>query len=135
MILKCFYLLLPWSSIDFVSFSKAFSKGEVNLTVCYYHVTYGLPECQGTACLKQVPYLLSDSKIIWTHNHIVCKWTLNHLAKMVKWLWVWIVLLSLRSKPSLLYDSSFISSSISPVRYSYLSNFPDDKMILLLVFC
>ena len=35
-------------------------------TVCYYHVTcefqsestlYNLPECQGTPCLKQVPYL------------------------------------------------------------------------------
>ena len=38
----------------------------VHLTVCYYHVTYEfqsestlycLPECQGTLCLKQVPYL------------------------------------------------------------------------------
>ena len=37
-----------------------------DLTVCYYHVTYGfksestlysLPECQGTPCLKQAPYL------------------------------------------------------------------------------
>ena len=38
----------------------------VHLTVCYYHVTYEfqsesklycLPECQGTSCLKQAPYL------------------------------------------------------------------------------
>ena len=37
-----------------------------NLTVCYYHVTYefqsesilfSLPECQGTPCSKQAPYL------------------------------------------------------------------------------
>ena len=36
------------------------------LTVCYYHVTYefqsestllSLPECQGTPCSKQAPYL------------------------------------------------------------------------------
>ena len=41
------------------------------VTVCYYHVTYevqsestlySLPECQGTPCSKQAPYLnLSDS--------------------------------------------------------------------------
>ena len=37
-----------------------------NLTLCFYHVMYefqtestlySLPECQGTPCLKQVPYL------------------------------------------------------------------------------
>ena len=28
----------------------------------------------------------SDSHGIWTHNHLVCKWTLNHLAKLSKWL-------------------------------------------------
>ena len=36
------------------------------MTVCYYHVTYeseseftlySLPECQGTLCSKQAPYL------------------------------------------------------------------------------
>ena len=29
---------------------------------------------------------LSDSNVIWTHNHLICKWTLNHLAKLAKWL-------------------------------------------------
>ena len=29
---------------------------------------------------------LSDSNEIWTHNHSVCKRTLNHLAQMTKWL-------------------------------------------------
>ena len=29
---------------------------------------------------------LSDSNGILTHNDLVCKWTLNHLAKLVKWL-------------------------------------------------
>ena len=29
---------------------------------------------------------LSDTKGIWTHNHLVLKRTLNHLAKLVKWL-------------------------------------------------
>ena len=29
---------------------------------------------------------LSDSNEIRTHNHLVCKQTLNHLAKLAKWL-------------------------------------------------
>ena len=29
---------------------------------------------------------LSDSNAIWTNNHLVCKRTLNHLAKLTKWL-------------------------------------------------
>ena len=62
------------------------------LTVCYYHVTYefqsystlyNVPECQGTPCSKQAPYL----KFKWQQRdsnpqHIVPKRTLNHLAKL-----------------------------------------------------
>ena len=52
---------------------------------------------------------LSDSSRIRTHNHLVCKWTLDHLAKLAslvkwfsvylqaKWLWVRIPLLSLNT--------------------------------------
>ena len=29
---------------------------------------------------------LSDSNGIWNHNHLVRKQTLNHLAKLAKWL-------------------------------------------------
>ena len=29
---------------------------------------------------------ISDSNGIWTHNHLVHKWTLNHKAKLAKWL-------------------------------------------------
>ena len=29
---------------------------------------------------------LNDSNRIWTHTHLVCKQTLKHLAKLVKWL-------------------------------------------------
>ena len=38
---------------------------------------------------------LSDSKVIRTHNHLVRKRTLNYLAKLAKWLWVQVTLLSL----------------------------------------
>ena len=42
------------------------SQYDIPLTVCYYHVTYAfhnestlysLPECEGTHCSKQAPYL------------------------------------------------------------------------------
>ena len=66
---------------------------KVHLNVCYYHVTYkfqsessllSLPECQGTFCPKQEPYL----KFKWyqrdtnPHKHLVRKGILNHLAKL-----------------------------------------------------
>ena len=66
----------------------------VHLTVCYYHVTYefqsestlyNLPECQGTPWSKQPWYWsLSDNNVIRTHNHLVRKGTLNHLAKGIQ---------------------------------------------------
>ena len=44
---------------------------------------YSLPKCQGTPSSKQVPDLsLTDSNAIPTHNVLVCKRTLNHLAKL-----------------------------------------------------
>ena len=32
---------------------------------------------------KKLRVCLSDSNGIWAHNHLVCKRTLNHLAKLV----------------------------------------------------
>ena len=32
---------------------------------------------------KKLRVYLSDSNGIWAHNHLVCKRTLNHLAKLV----------------------------------------------------
>ena len=66
------------------------------MSVCYYHVTHefqsestlcSLPECQGTPCSKQAPYL----NFKWQQrdsnsNHIVRKRTLNDLAKRACWL-------------------------------------------------
>ena len=68
----------------------------VHLTVYYYLVTYkfhsgfilySFPECQGTPCSKQAPYLTFEWQQ-WdrTHNHLVLKRTLNHLVKLAKWL-------------------------------------------------
>ena len=59
------------------------------LLSCHAHVLewiYNLewPECQGSPCSKQARYLiLSDSNGIRSHNHLVRKRTLIHLAKRV----------------------------------------------------
>ena len=67
----------------------------VHLTVCY-HDTHefqsestlrNLPECQITSCSKQAPYLkFKLQQRVCTHNHLVHKRILNHLAKLAKWL-------------------------------------------------
>ena len=68
----------------------------VHLTVCYYHVRYGF-QSDSTLyiCLNGKEILarnrrdissLSDYNGTPTHNHIVRKWTLNHLAKLTEWL-------------------------------------------------
>ena len=68
----------------------------VHLTVCYYHVTYEF-ESESTLCsCLNVKELLARSRHhIWrltdcngtrTHNHLVRKRTLNHSAKLAKWL-------------------------------------------------
>ena len=68
----------------------------IQLTVCYYHVTYefqsvstlyGLPECQWLLVWSRHHiWSSSDSNKIQTHNHLVCKQTLNHFTKLAKWL-------------------------------------------------
>ena len=47
--------------------------------------SHSLSECQGTPCSKQGPYL----KFKWqirSHNRLVRKRKLNHLAKLAKWM-------------------------------------------------
>ena len=62
-----------------------------HLTVCSYHVTYVtyvmLRVSEGTPCSKQAQYL--TFKWLQQHSnlqHLVPKQTLNHLAKLAKWL-------------------------------------------------
>ena len=82
------------------------------MPVCYDDVTYAFQsESTLYSCLNVKELLaqnrhgiwcLSDSNGIRTHNHLVCKQTLNHLAKWLSvrlrtnWLWIWFPLLSLR---------------------------------------
>ena len=66
------------------------------LTVCSYHVTYALQsESTLYICLNVKELLARNRRDIWslsdwngtrTHNHLVHKRTLNHLAKLAKWL-------------------------------------------------
>ena len=68
----------------------------VHLIVCFYHVTYEF-ESESTlySCLNVKELLAHSRRHIWTlsdcngtrtHNHLVRKPTLNHLAKLSKWL-------------------------------------------------
>ena len=52
---------------------------------------------ENAAIFSNFIYCLSDSNGIRTHNHLVCKRTLNHLASLAKWLsvclrvkWFWV---------------------------------------------
>ena len=67
-----------------------------NLSVCSYHVTDVFQsECILFSCLVVKKLLGWSKRKIWslidwnwtrTHNHLVYKRTLNHLAKLAKWL-------------------------------------------------
>ena len=71
---------------------KQIHKDKKALSVCYYHVTYAFQsESAFYSCLNVKEPLaqnrhdilsLSDSNWIRTRNHLVCKRTLNHLAKL-----------------------------------------------------
>ena len=67
--------------------------------VCFYHVTYEF-ESESTlySCLNVKELLARNRRHIWrlndcngtrTHNHLVRKRTLNHLAKLAIWLNGW----------------------------------------------
>ena len=68
----------------------------VDLTLCYYDVTcmfqsesthYSCRNVKELLAQKRCNiWVLSGSNGIRTHNHLVCKRTLNHLAKQAKWL-------------------------------------------------
>ena len=68
----------------------------VHLTVCSYHVTYTLQSESTVYSYLNVKELFALSRCeIWrlrdcnwtrTHNHLVHKQALNHLAKLAKWL-------------------------------------------------
>ena len=67
-----------------------------SLSVCYCQVTYAFQSVSTLYSFLNVKELLvrnrrdiwslSNSSRIQTHNHLVCKRTLNHLAKLAKWL-------------------------------------------------
>ena len=68
----------------------------VHLTVCSCHARYTFQRESTLYICLNVKELLalsrrkiwsfSDCNWTWTHNHSVHKWTLNHLAKLAKWL-------------------------------------------------
>ena len=74
---------------------------KTDLTVCSCHVTYALQsESRVYSTVgrgRREIWSLSDCNSTRTQNHLVCKRTLNHLAKLAKWLsvrlrtkWFWV---------------------------------------------
>ena len=74
------------------SFYKCFRQS-ISLTVCSYHVTYAFQsESKLYSCLNVKELFAQNRRKIWslndcngtrTHDHVVRKRTLNHLAKLV----------------------------------------------------
>ena len=91
-----FYILfyLFRLSRNYVNQVLTLSARSFIMTVCYYHVTYAFQiESKFYSCLNVKELLLrnrrnilslSGSNGIRTHNHLVRKWTFNHLAKLVQ---------------------------------------------------
>ena len=115
-LLAPFYLLHKFLTFFFFTLNssllKTFNsiqlKSKLNkLTVCSYHVTYSF-QSKSTLCscqdVKEIltqnwrnVWSLSDCNRTRTHNHLVCKWRLNHkLAKLNLWLSVRVLLQSLK---------------------------------------
>ena len=69
---------------------------KVNLTVCSCHVTYPFQdESTLYSCLNIKELFAQSMREMWnlsycnwtgTQNHLVCKWTMNHLAKLSEYL-------------------------------------------------
>ena len=80
----------------------------VHLTVCSYHVKYAFQSESALYICLNVKELLAWNRCnIWsfsdcngtrtrngtrTHNYLVRKWTLKHLAKLAKWLMLWVLI-------------------------------------------
>ena len=73
---------------------RGISWYNLSLIVCSYHVTYAFQSGSTLySCLNVKEFLSQSSSEIWrlsdcnwtrSHNHLVCKQTLNHLAKLAK---------------------------------------------------
>ena len=75
-----YYLILP----NITNIDCMFLSCHVRV-LDWLHTLY-LPERQGTPRNRGDIWSLSDCNGLRTHNHLVRKWTLNHSAKLAKWL-------------------------------------------------
>ena len=159
--------LTPLYSFDMFVFNnhyfpRIFSHlDKIYLTVGSYHVTYVFQsESTLYSCLNVKELLARSRRDIWrlsdcngtrTHNHLVCKRTVNHLAKLssldkwssarlrTKWLWFWVPIQSHKIYFLVLlsgfgYNFSFYtyicSTSYFSVFFCCFSNFHHVKICL-----
>ena len=87
--------ILP-ATIEKVRFCLFKKTALYSFTVCSYHITYTFQSESTLYSYLNVKELLAwsrckiwslgDCNWTWTQNHLVHKQTLNHLAKLAKWL-------------------------------------------------
>ena len=104
-VLEYHMIVSIWKPVVFCySYKKYINKAERNqhskveliiISVDTYHITYTFQSgCTPSSFLNVKELLvrsrcsirnLSDSNRIWTHNHLVLKWTLNYSAKLANY--------------------------------------------------
>ena len=84
--------LHPIKNFDNIWICVVFERilAKLLMIVCYYHDMYAFQSkstiysCLNVKELRRDTWTLSDSNRIRIHNHLVHKWTLNQLAKLVE---------------------------------------------------
>ena len=102
-IMECYYcdwslfemmvqMLLKSSEINKTNKSQLCQKEKGKVWQIFLHATFMQPFQKGLQVFVEhltelvISLHICGSNRIWTHNHLVHEWTLNHLAKLVKWL-------------------------------------------------
>ena len=113
-----------------VNVGNAFAFKQNIRAVCSCHVTYAFQsESTLYSCLNVKELLARNRRDIWrlsdcnwtrTHNHLVRKRTLNHLAKLTKWL-SWVVSTYLYGA----FDCMFLSCHVRVSEWIYTLYLPE----------
>ena len=132
---RTFPVAVSWHKpVESTKLHKPHSINPLTSTLCYYHVTYFCQsESTHYSCLNVKELLarnrwdiwsLNDSNEIRTHNRLVRKRTLNHLAKLAKWLSCVVSTYLYGASEYILLSCHvhifFISNSISLIRIWFL---------------
>ena len=66
---------------------EIFGTRQVRDSIPFFRVGNGLLTNNVFSCMMDGESTLNDCIVIGNHNHLICKWTLNHFTKLAKWLY------------------------------------------------